>query len=215
MKNYWKNIKIKKKNFACPDIISHRFLGHYGFKYNKKKILEIGFFHGADLDEFNKRGSVVYGIDTNKNAVKILKKKYHGRIKLIDCTKDKINFNTEFDLIFCKDFVYYLNNNQIYDFLENLKINLNKNGIILVNFIINDFLITNTSSEYFLELNKFTKKYKFSEKKNPSRSINVYSFNNFLKKTKLKVVASKIHIESYGLKEKFLRVHKYLILKKI
>ena len=213
MKNYWKNIKIKKKYFTCPYIISHRFLGHYGFKYKKKKILDVGFFHGADLDEFNKRGSVVYGIDTNKYAVKLLKNKYKDRIKLIDCAKDKIFFGKKFDLIFCKDFIYYLKNNQICDVLINLKNNLNKNGIILINFIVDDFLVTNTNKDYFLKLDKYTKKKKFSEKKNPSRSIAIYTFNNFIKKAKLEVVASKIHLESYGLKEKFLRMHKYLILK--
>ena len=73
-KKYWQTIKLNNFN-AAPNVSLFRFLGEYGFKFKRKKVLEIGFFHGADLIEFDKRKSKVYGIDINKRAVQLLKKK--------------------------------------------------------------------------------------------------------------------------------------------
>ena len=66
---YWKNQFIKVGN-ACPNVSLFRLLNELKFVFNKKKVLELGFGHGADIIEFKKRGADVYGIDINKNAVK-------------------------------------------------------------------------------------------------------------------------------------------------
>ena len=73
-KKYWQNKNSISLN-AAPNVSLFRLLGEYGFDFKKKKVLEIGFFHGADLMEFNKRKSIVYGLDINKNAVDNIKKK--------------------------------------------------------------------------------------------------------------------------------------------
>ncbi len=70
-KSYWVEKKLKKLH-AAPNVSLFRFLGEYGFKFKNKKILELGFFHGADLLEFKKRESKIFGIDINSSAVKKL-----------------------------------------------------------------------------------------------------------------------------------------------
>ena len=70
-KNYWEKIKLKNLHTAA-NISLFRFLGEYGFRFKNKKVLELGFGHGANLIEFYKRKSDTYGIDINLEAVNLL-----------------------------------------------------------------------------------------------------------------------------------------------
>ena len=73
-KNYWEKHKLKK-SYTSANISLFRFLGEYGFRFKNKKVLELGFGHGANLIEFYKRKSNTYGIDINLEAVLVLSKK--------------------------------------------------------------------------------------------------------------------------------------------
>ena len=68
---YWKH---KHSKGSCSNVSLFRFIGQYGFKFKNKKVLEIGFGDGADLIEFKRRNSKVYGLDINLEFAGNLKK---------------------------------------------------------------------------------------------------------------------------------------------
>ena len=139
-KNYWKKKNLKKFH-AASNVSLFRFLGEYGFKFKNKKVLELGFFHGADLLEFKKRESEVFGIDINQSAVKNLQKIISKkRVKKIDLGINQIPFKEKFDLIYSRDFIYYLNKKEIIFHLNNVLNSLKKGGLYLFQFIEKDLI---------------------------------------------------------------------------
>lgn len=209
-KKYWQNKNSISLN-AAPNVSLFRLLGEYGFDFKKKKVLEIGFFHGADLMEFNKRKSIVYGLDINKNAVDNIKKKLiSSNIKKSDCGKEKIPFLTKFDLIYSRDFIYYLNKTEIAFHFNDVFKSLKKKGLFLFQFLEKDLLLKkNVRNRYNFEKNYILKK--FSEKKNPVKFYDTEYFENIIKDVKFKIVAKKFLIESYGIDQKKVRINKYLL----
>ncbi len=170
-KSYWEEKKLKKLH-AAPNVSLFRFLGEYGFKFKNKKILELGFFHGADLLEFKKRESKIFGIDINASAVKklqqIIPKK---QVKQIDLGINKIPFLEKFDLVYSRDFIYYLNNNEIIFHLINFFNSLKKGGLYLFQFIEKDFIYSkNKSHNYCFKIKSLNKS--FDEKKNHVKFFN-------------------------------------------
>lgn len=211
-KNYWKKQKIKKFN-ACPNVSLFRFLSEYGFKYLNKKVLELGFFHGADLLEFKKRKSDVYGIDINIDAVKNLRKKISkSKIYQTDLSKNKIPFKINFDLIFSRDFIYYLDENEIKSHFNDVSEKLKSNGLYLFQFIEKD-LVYSKNKFHGYSFRKMSLNSSFAEKNNPVKFYSTKFFYKFFKKN-FDLVGKKILIESYGIDEKKIRVNKYLLCKK-
>ena len=212
-KKYWQTIKLNNFN-AAPNVSLFRFLGEYGFKFKRKKVLEIGFFHGADLIEFDKRKSKVYGIDINKRAVQLLKKKINTKnIKQSDAGSKLIPFKDKFDLIYSRDFIYYLNKKEIDFHFKNVFLSLKKGGLYLFQFIEKDFIFPN---KYIHNYNFHKKKYikTFAEKNNPVKFYNADYFKTITKKFNFKLVGKKFLIESYGTREKKIRLNKYLLILK-
>ena len=212
-KKYWKNIKAKN-NKAVPNVSLFRFIGEYGFTFKNKKVLEVGFFHGADLMEFKKRKSEVYGLDINKEAVDILKKKLtSSHIKQSDCGHKKIPFLLKFDLIYSRDFIYYLDQNEMLFHFKDVYKSLKKDGLFLFQFLEKDlFLKKKIKSKYNFEKNYISKK--FAEKKNNVKYYDASFFKKFIKESKFKIIGQKFLIESYGTDEKKIRVNKYLLCTK-
>ncbi len=212
-KKYWQNKSAKSLN-AAPNVSLFRLLGEYGFNFKNKKVLEVGFFHGADLMEFNKRKSLVYGLDINKNAVDNIKKKLPlSQIKKSDCGKEKIPFLTKFDLIYSRDFVYYLDKPEMVFHFNDVYKSLKKKGLFLFQFLEKDLLIKkNCPTKYNFEKNYILKK--FSEKKNPVKFYDTNFFEKIINDFRFKIVAKKFLIESYGTEEKKVRINKYLLCTK-
>jgi len=212
----WKNLKLSKNIYTCPDQALFRFISHLKFKIKKKKILDIGFLHGANLIEFKKRGGDVYGVDINKYFVKKFKKIFSkGKIKEVDISKNNINFNIKFDLIYCKDVIYYLSDSEISFFLKNIKKNLKNKGIFILQFIVQDFKKSRkkVNIEDIYTLRNYVNS-KLFEEENPVRFIKLNEMKLIIKKNNFKIMGSKTVIESFGVNEEGLRMTKYLTLKK-
>lgn len=212
---YWKKKVIKTGN-ACPNVSLFRLLNDLNFNYKRKKVLELGFGHGADIIEFKKRGSEVYGIDINKNAVQDLKSKLKIKnLKINDCSDQKKFFgNTKFDLIYNRDFIYYFSNNKIKKLKKNVYNNLKLNGLYIFQYIENDMQIDDLKSETTEIGGNLFKKYKnkkFSEKDNPVRFLKFRNLYNVALKIGFKYLGKKLLIESYGINEEKLRINRYLI----
>lgn len=212
----WKNLKLSKNIYTCPDQALFRFISHLKFKIKKKKILDIGFLHGANLIEFKKRDGDVYGVDINKYFVKKFKKIFSkGKIKEVDISKNNINFNVKFDLIYCKDVIYYLSDSEIDFFLKNIKKNLKNKGIFILQFIVQDFKKSRkkVNIEDIYTLRNYVNS-KLFEEENPVRFIKLNEMKLIIKKNNFKIMGSKTVIESFGVNEEGLRMTKYLTLKK-
>ena len=212
-KNYWEKKNIKKFN-AAPNVSLFRFLGEYGFKFKNKKILELGFFHGADLLEFKKREGKVFGIDINQNAVKNLQKIIpRKQVKRLDLGTNQIPFKEKFDLIYSRDFIYYLNNKEIIFHLKNVLNSLKKGGLYLFQFIEKDIIYSkNKKHNYRFDVKTLSRS--FAEKKNPVKFFNSKYFEKLVKNNNFSLVGKKFVIESYGIKENKVRINKYLLCKK-
>jgi 2-polyprenyl-3-methyl-5-hydroxy-6-metoxy-1,4-benzoquinol methylase len=204
--NYWKKIKFinENKNYV-PNISLFRFLSACNFAFKGKKVLDVGFLHGADLLEFKRRKAEVYGVDINPDSIRLLKSKLgSNKIKYADITKEPIPFKKKFDLIYHNDFLYYLSYPQINKHFEDVCSKLKKNSFFLIQFIQSDFINIRTA---------YIKK-KFSEIDNPVKFLNEKKLLKLSKKNKLKLYGKKILIESYDRNEKKIRINKYLLFKK-
>jgi len=209
-KDYWIEKKLVNP-YAATNVSLFRFLGEYGFKFKNKKVLELGFFHGADLLEFKKRKSKVYGIDINLSAVKKLQKKIpKNNVKQRDLGKNEIPFPEKFDLIYSRDFIYYLERKEMIFHLKNVYKNLKKKGLYLFQFIEKDLILPkNIAHNYNFKKKNLNKS--FAEKKNPVKFYNSNYFEKLLKNNNFNLVGKKFVIESYGLKENKIRINKYLL----
>jgi 2-polyprenyl-3-methyl-5-hydroxy-6-metoxy-1,4-benzoquinol methylase len=204
--NYWKKIKFinESKNYV-PNISLFRFLSACNFTFKRKKVLDVGFLHGADLLEFKRRKAEVYGVDINLDSIRLLKSKLGpNKIKYADIAKKPIPFKKKFDLIYHNDFLYYLSYPQINKHFEDVSNKLKKNGLFLIQFIQSDFINIGT-----LHIKK-----KFSEIDNPVKFLNEKKLLKLSKKNNFKLYGKKILIESYDRNEKKIRVNKYLLFKK-
>lgn len=209
-KNYWKKNRLKNSHSAA-NIALFRFLGEYGFKFKNKKVLELGFQSGADLVEFYKRKSKIYGTDINLDAV-FDYQRLSKKIKQADLRKDKIPFKEKFDLIYSHDFIYYLNKDQLQLHFKSVYKSLKKEGMYLFQFIENDFVFPKKILSYDFSDRKYIKK--FSEKSNPITFYKLKFFEKIIKKFKFNLIGKKFLIESYGIDEKKVRINKYLLISK-
>ena len=96
--------------------------------------LEIGCGTGRILNGLAKRKDLkLYGIDVDKTALTIAKKKFKKKINIIHSPAEKFISKIKFDSIF---FMFngfmYLNDCQKKEFLKNSKKNLKKNGFLYI-----------------------------------------------------------------------------------
>jgi len=193
-KKYWQKKSAKSLN-AAPNVSLFRLLGEYGFNFKNKKVLEVGFFHGADLMEFNKRKSLVYGLDINKNAVDNIKKKLPiSHIKKSDCGKEKIPFLTKFDLIYSdQTFEHLADPGKVIKSLIGL---LNKNGCFFFKVPPGRFFKRKLNENYLAQKDEAT----------PLEHINIFT------KDSVQYLANKYKLQKVNLFKIFeLNSFKYLI----
>ena len=72
-KAYWAG--IEQIADAAPNASLFRFFGNAGFRFDGKRVLEIGFWHGADLLEAHRRGAEIWGVDVNPVAVDSMRRR--------------------------------------------------------------------------------------------------------------------------------------------
>ena len=70
--SYWIG-KEKDSPFSCPNVSLFRLIGGAVGSIQSKRVLKIGFAHGADLMECKRRGADVIGLNLNPNYVDIVK----------------------------------------------------------------------------------------------------------------------------------------------
>ena len=76
VKNYWRKLE-NEKNFTVPNETIFRLLNHRKFDFKNKNVLDIGIGDGANLFEFYRRGSKIYGIDIRDSMLKKFYKKHN------------------------------------------------------------------------------------------------------------------------------------------
>ncbi len=212
-KSYWINSTKSLNKSACPNVSLFRFIGSLISSLNKKVILEIGFNDGCDILECKKRGAISYGVDINPLAVESLKKDIN--VEVLNAGVDKIPFNEKFDLIFIRDTIYYLKDDEINFLLLDIYSNLKNDGIFILQFIEKD-----------IRLEKYDPLLPVNFKLFENSSIDpIYPSNNpirFLKsknlienaiKNNFNLVATKRLIQSYDLNEERFRIERYLAFK--
>ena len=207
---YWKHKRSRGRG-SCSNVSLFRFIGQYGFKFKNKKVLEIGFGDGADLIEFKRRNSKVYGLDINLEFAGTLKKIIgKSNIKENDSGKETIPFQIKFDLIYSRDFIYYLSKKEMIFHINNVHKSLKKNGLFVFHFIEKDLVIKKKlKKQYNFEKNYVLKK--FSEPNNPIKFYDKAFFKEILDDVDFKILGTKFVIESFGIKEKKVRINKYIL----
>ena len=211
---YWINNEDSVNKHSCPNVSLFRFIGSLLGDLNGKKVLEIGFNNGADLIECKKRGAEVYGIDINPKAVNRIKKTIH-----VNCSrsgKDPIPFQIKFDIIYTRDTIYYLSDSEINFFFKDLVKNINNDGIIIIQYIENDFHLEPNNPIESINFNLFkdAKLAPIFPVSNPVRFLSAEKLINSAKNEKLNLVASKRMLQSYDLNEERFRLDRYLAFKK-
>ena len=212
--SYWvnKDKDINSNSFRCPNVSLFRFLSAMSFSIENKKVLEIGFKNGADLLEFNKRGALIFGLDINPEAVSYLQFEDKSRIRTSRSGKDPIPFNVLFDLIYSRDTICYLSDEEINFFFIDAKNRIKKEGYIVIHFIEKDILIKNSNPEDEINFNLFKNAISdsISEEYNPMRFLSAKNIINQAKCANFELIASKRLIQSYDLYEEKFRIERYL-----
>ena len=94
------------------------------------KLLDIGCGMGNYLDDFKQLGYDVYGIDIDKNNIKLCKEKKLN-VKICDMETEKLPFpNNFFDFVFSKHVIEHIDNTE--NFLSEIKRVLKPNGITFI-----------------------------------------------------------------------------------
>jgi len=112
---YWKSLKLGNGS-SCPNVALFRLFGFSGLNIEGKRVLEIGFGanRGADLVECKTRGAIAYGVDINDSYIESFRRNYPDiHVATMNAGLDSFPFDTKFDLIYHRDVIYYLSDNQI------------------------------------------------------------------------------------------------------
>ena len=140
---YWNQLRLDE-GFSCPNVSLFRFLSYGGVALKNKKVLEIGFGanRGKDLLECQTRGAQVYGVDINYSYIENFQT-INPKVptKLMNAGTDEFPFDVNFDLIFHRDVIYYLTDEQIEFHFTKSYANLNDGGHLVFQFIENDLTI--------------------------------------------------------------------------
>lgn len=121
---YWKNRPVGSE-FACANVSLFRLISSFFVGIKGLDILEIGFGHGADFIECHRRGARIFGLDLNPAYAEALSKKINAPIETYYAGRDTIPFENNFDLIYSRDTLYYLTDDEILFFFKRLSSKIN------------------------------------------------------------------------------------------
>ena len=217
VEDYWIDRELGDV-FVCPNVSLFRLIGSAVGKLKGKRILEVGFGLGADIKECQRRGALVTGLDLNPKYVEALRKFNKIEAYVFNAGLDQIPSNNSYDLIYSRDTIYYLSDDQLSHFFDQCCQKLTTTGKLIVQFIEKDFklIVDETKSTKNFTVN-FLKNYDSEtiyNKDNPIRQLAAEDILSIAKKNDLKTGGSKIHLQSYDLEEKEIRVDRYLIFSK-
>ncbi|PPR78885.1 MAG: hypothetical protein CFH01_00737 [Alphaproteobacteria bacterium MarineAlpha2_Bin1] len=209
--NYW--VGKESSNSSCSNVSLFRFLGGLKFNFKGKKVLEVGYGgnNGADLLEAQKRGAIVYGTDINPNYIDKIKFIEKSKVFLLRAGLDPLPFNSELDLIYSRDVIYYLDDDQIKFFLSDCYKAIKEKSMIVIQIIEKDFNIEkkdpkNSFDDYFFENSKDGRIF---EKDNPIRFLSSRFIINSAETIGFKLIGVKRLIQSYDIYETNFRVDRY------
>lgn len=217
IQEFWanKDEDINSNSFRCPNVSLFRFISSLSFSVESKKVLEIGFKNGDDLLEFHKRGALIFGLDINPEAVSYLKFEDKSRIAISRSGKDSIPFNVLFDLIYSRDTICYLSDEEIQFFFNDANNKIKKDGIVLVQFIEKDILVEKSNPEDDINFNLFKNAIteQIWDEYNPMRFLSGKNIIKAAEEANFKLIGSKRLIESYDINEEKFRLNRYLAFK--
>ena len=216
--NYWLERPLGNA-FACPNVSLFRLIGSFLPSLEGLNCLEIGFGHGADLVECASRGGKIFGLDLNPIYVNNMYSKTGSPTETFYAGKDRIPFEPQFDLIYSRDTIYYITDNEISFFLKDCYLKLKKSSYLIVQFLEKDYVLNNAEKSNCSEfetgfLKNYSEKNHF-EPDNPIRLLNPSSLIKLGADAQLECAGSKLQIETYGSDLEKLRVNRYLVFQKI
>ena len=121
--------------FSAPNRTFFRFLTHAGFRFEESAVLEVGFSHGADLLECDRRRAITLGVDIDTEPVHTFAS---AGICQLDASKDSLPYKN-LDLIYALDVIYYWDDAGIEHFLRECYRCLKPTGLVCVSIIENDW----------------------------------------------------------------------------
>ncbi len=211
---YWINRNVIT-SFACPNVSLFRLIGSAIGNLDNKKILEVGFAHGADLIECKRRGADIVGLDLNPKFVINVKQTTNCDVRQFRAGTDLIPFEQPFDLIYSNDTIYYLNDDELKQFLEQCSTKMKAEGSLIVQFIETDLKrkdnVYPNRSSFDLDFLSQYLPHQIHNEDNPIRFLDTDKVVSIAKDSNLKLVGSKRMLQSYDLNESEIRVEKYLI----
>ena len=90
--SYWIG-KERDSSFSCPNVSLFRLIGGAVGSIKSKRVLEVGFAHGADLMECKRRGADIVGLDLNHNYVETVKTESQCDVRVFRAGTDAIPFD--------------------------------------------------------------------------------------------------------------------------
>lgn len=94
-----------------------------------KKVLDVACGPGHDTNYFTKRGINCVGIDLSKEMIKIAKKNFKGKFKIMDIFNLKFKKNF-FDGLWCSSIFVHVKKKDLFKLLLDFKRILKKDGIL-------------------------------------------------------------------------------------
>ena len=216
--SFWASIK-EVTLFACPNVSLFRLIGRAIGDLANKRVLEIGFGHGADLMECKRRGADVSGLDLNPKFVETVKKQSQCDVQQFKAGKDIIPFKQYFNLIYSRDTICYLTDLELAQFFFQCYKNLTDKGSLIVQFIETDLKlsapVSRNGHDFDASFLSDYKPYRINKEENPIRFLSADAVIAIAKSNNLNLVGTKRLLQSYDLQESEFRVDKYLIFEKI
>ena len=212
---YWRNAP-KTNKFSCPNVSFFRLLGSIINTLSEKKVLEIGFGDGCDLIECMRRGAKVYGLDINNNYVDNLNSVPRQNLNVARIGSEPIPFDCSFDIIYSRDTICYLNDEELCFFFKDSSAKLTQDGILIIHFIECDLKLKKQDECEQINFDSFRDATlsPIFDKDNPIRFLNSRFLINESKKVQMNLIGSKRMIQSYDLAEEYYRIDRYLVFQK-
>lgn len=114
------------------DILKHKKSG---------KVLDLGCGEGGNSLFLSKNGFDVTCVEISKTAIKNIKEesiKQNLKLNIIESDIEKFNFNEKYDIIIGAGILHFVTSSHISEFLNNVKIYTNKDGLNIFDFFINN-----------------------------------------------------------------------------
>ncbi len=215
--NYWVG-RENESFYSCPNVSLFRFIGHLKVNLFKQNVFEVGFGgnKGADLAEMVRRGAYAYGADINPRYVEATNIVPTEQLAVLRAGSEPTPFDLKFTLVYSRDTISYMSENELTYFCEDSHRILKDDGIFILQFIESDIQLENGLSAQNFEIKNFLKNHEkpISNAENPIRFWKVEDVLEIVKNCGFELVGSKTMVQSYDLQETTFRIDRYLAFQK-